>query len=546
VQAKLDSVYGKNPPDYLRFQAGTPGAADPEQEQFVQTALGHLNQALQKTGETLVPVWHQDSKSTELWRVAADGSVRDPVLHIGRRKDGQIRIQGTSGMTRVGKTLPPGADPKEIASVAARIVLPRGYSEDWRSFCQEGRNKGMPGPCPKGEYEAAPAGPTSGPGGRFAIGQMLHPKADLVRPVASLPTVSEGFARAGAPVTVTAVHPNGMVQVQNQAGEKFTFAPGQFRQWGQPGQPGGPPAPAPPREPRLPRATAEEALDHINRVKADLTPANVAAVAGTLSRMTKKDVHALKRSLGIRAGGVKSALVQKVAHEATRRLSIREQHVREARKLGYTARDLDVTARQQRQTYNDLADQTTRLLSDARRQYTQLTDGGRLSRGMTAFRTGDYTQIPHFDQIAESLQRSYPELLPGDAQEGYERLYTMLAAGPPARMSYQQSLGNAVDELKAYGPRERQPRRARPVEEELPFAETTPVPASDPEHLFAILAAMIDHAGNPEMLDLLADLAHEGPEALATPDEDETPPDPAAQAKVADWLNEAARRKRSG
>jgi hypothetical protein len=292
------------------------------------------------------------------------------------------------------------------------------------------------------------------------------------------------------------------------------------------------------RPAKAPRATADEARAHIEQVKTNPTAEGVLAVAQTLSRMTVKDLTGLKKELGIRAGGNKSALAGKLAHEATRRLTIRQKAEREARALGASPRDLTITARAVRQAHNDVTDQVNGILGEARRQYTQFTDGGRLSRGMKAFRSGDWTEIPHFDQIAESLQSRYPDVLGQESQEGYERLFTLLGSGPPPRLSYEESYRMAIDQIKESGVQPAPARRRAVVEEPLPFAEDE---ASRDRNL-ALLDVLLENADNADLHSVVAEMAAEGEQPSAA-DEDDVPPSEEAQAASARLVSQLVKER---
>lgn len=276
---------------------------------------------------------------------------------------------------------------------------------------------------------------------------------------------------------------------------------------------------------KVPRATPEDARAHIKSVRANPTPQGVQNVARTLSRMTVKELTSLKKELGIRAGGNKSALTQKLAHEATRRLTVRQSAERQARAIGASPKDLAITARFVRQTHNEVADEVKSVLGEARRQFTQFTDGGRLTRGMKAFRGGDWTEIPHFDQIAASLQARYPDLLGQDEQDAPERLFTLLAGGPPPRMNYEESYRMAIDHLKESGMQAVPRRRAAVVEEPIPEG----IDSVSRDRNAALLEVLLENADNPSLCSVVEEMAVER-DSPAEVDEDDVPPSAEAQA----------------
>jgi hypothetical protein len=198
-----------------------------------------------------------------------------------------------------------------------------------------------------------------------------------------------------------------------------------------------------------------------------------AAAAALLSSMRVKDLHELKRRLGLRAGGRKSDLSRKIAERATAIVGDRERWAREARKAGVRPKDVFTTARFLRSHARQWAEQITDVIKDARRSYHAYT-GRQLTRNHPAFKSsaGDLTTLEHWDEIAQAVAGRYPGIF--DAAAGYEaggeesagqRLYDMIAAGTPEVKPRDDWMNEAIEHLRANAGR----RDFRPDQEELPF-----------------------------------------------------------------------------
>lgn len=208
------------------------------------------------------------------------------------------------------------------------------------------------------------------------------------------------------------------------------------------------------------RPTADEVRSHIERVRGAPTAAGVAGLAAALSRMTVSQLQAVKKELGLWAGGAKPELARKIAEQATRRLTEREHWAREARKAGVRPADLHATMRDVHRLGRDYVGSVASLVRDARRLYAADNPGKVLTRSHRAFRGGDMHQIAGFDTMSRTLAGRYPELLGAhgydhsdaydpDSGEAASRLYDFLNAGtpaPPARAdSYRQALEYLAD-----------------------------------------------------------------------------------------------------
>jgi hypothetical protein len=229
------------------------------------------------------------------------------------------------------------------------------------------------------------------------------------------------------------------------------------------------------------RPSVDDVRDRIERVRsAGATSKNMAKLVTSLSTLTVRQLTELKKSLGLRAGGRKSELARKVAEQATARLTVREHHVREARKEGYSVADLRAAARDVRQQTGAYVDSVRAMLKDTRATYAGLNPGKALTRAHRAFKGGDHSDIAGFDVLARTMAGRHPELLGAHgyehsgggydvhAHEAEQRLYDFLYAGPPKRPPPAEVYGHALDALRNAGPGPRS-RGRRTTDEEVPF-----------------------------------------------------------------------------
>jgi hypothetical protein len=291
------------------------------------------------------------------------------------------------------------------------------------------------------------------------------------------------------------------------------------------------------------RPTHEEAHKQISAVKANPTPEGVRHVADLLGKMTVKEINDVKRSLGIRAGGNKSALMAKLTHEATRRVTEKEHWTRQARAAGIKPPTLIHTAaRQMTQHANEAVRDIQGAVKRARKLYAHYTEGKLLTRSMRAFRDGDYSQIPHWDVITEGVVGDYPGLLGPtsgweDAYSGEtgneQKLFDLVAAGMPKLRKVADHYSDALDYLrgtKGHLPREEE-------EDAVPFAEGNSRMGINPARLWAIIEALLD-AGSQEQREALAEMASEQEDE---PDEDQGPVREESRKRVEAFLRARAR-----
>lgn len=284
--------------------------------------------------------------------------------------------------------------------------------------------------------------------------------------------------------------------------------------------------PAKDRPGRRERPTAEDARQAIQRVKEDgPTPSAVRQVAELLHSMKKEDIQGIKKELGLWAGGNKAQLAQKVADQATARISQRQQWAREARKAGVPQRDFFAAHAEIRRTQAEYVREVRSMLTQTRKLYAQQNGGVLLTRGHPAFRGGDPAGIRGFDEIAQVMADRFPGLLgahgyrgDGETDQAGRMLYDFLAAGSPPMPATDDTMRQALDYVASGGFSRRNSRTLFDAEP-IPFGDAGEMPdaedGADSEPLnydpVALLLAMLDaqEAGEGELADTLAEMAGE-------------------------------------
>lgn len=293
------------------------------------------------------------------------------------------------------------------------------------------------------------------------------------------------------------------------------------------------------------KPTVDEINDHISRLRADPTTEGVKDLAASLMQLSRVEIDSLKKSLGLRAGGAKAALAEKVAKQATARVSVREKFVREARQRGYKAGDLSWLAQRERQVHEEVRSRLVECLQSAREKHAHYNDGQRLTRSLKAFKGNDFTYLGHWDETTTSLQEQFPDVLGEDERDAMNRLYDLVNAGPPKRMAYEESYQLALEQMEQFGPPKKTgaKRKKQESEEPIPFARAGKPKPPVRADLDAILAALLDAAAeaDEERLAVLVEMLDE-PEEEA--DEDETTVDEAAAGRIADLVREMAATRR--
>ena len=315
---------------------------------------------------------------------------------------------------------------------------------------------------------------------------------------------------------------------------------------GQPPQPRKAKSPKVPAKPKAP--TVEEAHALIEEAGIQPDREKLVGLANSLSLMTVKDLHEVKKRLGLRAGGRKSELAAKISKLATARITEKEHFAREARKVGVRPQDLHRQMQERMHLHNMHAKQLREVVVQAYRRYPAFADGFRLTRSMRGFRNRDWNAVPGFDTLARSLAGSYPEVLGAhgyDADRGYdaneneaaEKLFELIEAGPAPLLSRREAYEGALDDLQRY----RGTRRSRDHEEEFTLyarqeAETSSLSS---EQAQAFVEAIRD-ASSPEELRELAELIQEMADADSPVPDDPAPINPEAAARVRAWLDRKA------
>jgi hypothetical protein len=297
-----------------------------------------------------------------------------------------------------------------------------------------------------------------------------------------------------------------------------------------------PPKPAKPKSP-----TIAEAHELIRQAGIEPTRDTLSNLAKNLAQMTVKDLQEVKKKLGLRAGGNKSALADKISRLATARVNEREHWARQARALGIRPADLHAAMTMRRTVHNESARQLREVVAEAYRQYPSVSKGKRLSRGMPGFRSRDPNAVPGFDVLARRLAGSYPEVLgahgysgdtgyDADATDAAEKLFELIEAGPAPLLRRSEAYDQAMDDLLR---RKNATGRGAMV----PFAREEMATMSE-ETARALLEA-IAHAGTPAELEALAELADDpelDADLLQDVDEDTAPVNHTAAMRVCQWL----------
>lgn len=79
--------------------------------------------------------------------------------------------------------------------------------------------------------------------------------------------------------------------------------------------------------------------------------------------------------------------------------------------------------------------------------------GKKISRTNEAFKTGDFTQLPRFDEVASQVANEHPGLFGGDERQNIEKLYELMKAGPQAKPSLQSFQQRSLDEFISSNPK---------------------------------------------------------------------------------------------
>lgn len=179
-------------------------------------------------------------------------------------------------------------------------------------------------------------------------------------------------------------------------------------------------------------------------------------LSATLASMTVKSIGELKKKIGVRAGGRKAEMIEKLVNKVEK---IGQQQTARFKKIaqanGVSWDRVQAFSSMERSSFNDHVELSNGILKEARQLYqhfnfdkTGPADQSlkRLDRGLKVFRDGgDHTMLPHWDQVAESLALKYPEVFGDETPE--EVLFDMVAGGPQKRMNRVESYKLAMESL---------------------------------------------------------------------------------------------------
>ncbi len=269
--------------------------------------------------------------------------------------------------------------------------------------------------------------------------------------------------------------------------------------------------------PGQPPLSVADLHDKITSVRNAPTAEAVAEIASHIRQLSPSDVKSLQKKLGVKVGGAKSKIADRLAKLATERVSQREQHVREARKKGIHPADLHAQARANREVHETHREQVAYALKLAQDNYAHHNNGSKLSHNLSQFRSGkqDYNELPSWDVVTRTVKNDNPSLFHGDDIDAMEQLFNMVAEGPPKRMSLDEAYEKAIEELEGGA--------TPPTDDEsVPFARYPREPGKNARD---ILALMLKHADNPAMLAELEEMLYE--------EEEEEPEAPAPYSRGA-------------
>lgn len=173
-------------------------------------------------------------------------------------------------------------------------------------------------------------------------------------------------------------------------------------------------------------------------------------LASTLQKMTVKSIDELKKQLGMRAGGTKADKIAKLVDKVEKvGQSTAERFKAIARHRGISWDRVERQSAAEREVFNEHVDLVNQILKEARRMYSQLNQQQgykqrRLDRSLKVFtHGGDWTELPSFDMVAESMAAKYPEVFGQGTPE--EVLWDLVAGGAQKRMTREESYRSVLD-----------------------------------------------------------------------------------------------------
>ena len=196
----------------------------------------------------------------------------------------------------------------------------------------------------------------------------------------------------------------------------------------------------------------QAAHEHVRKLTAAphaVTPKDITSAAHALKFLTKAELNDLKKEYGLRAGGKKEVMVERIVTAAKRSLRLGQQWERRARIAGIDHRAMKDRAREIRTASASYVNDAGKAIKETRALYKALT-GKALTSRHPAFESGDHTSLEKFALVARTIAGRYPHLLGNPDDDGArQNLFDLLVSGSPALPSRAKAYQQAFDALVA-------------------------------------------------------------------------------------------------
>jgi len=194
------------------------------------------------------------------------------------------------------------------------------------------------------------------------------------------------------------------------------------------------------------RQSAATQLNTILASPHNATPKHTADMVRLLKNLSTDEIHALKKQHGLRVGGKKAELAQKLTQAAQRILTQKQEYERQARIKGVPPAYVTGLAKQNYKLAAGYVREARQLIWAARDNYESMT--GKKMRIMRANGRMDPSSIPELELIARGLKGEYPGFLnpESDDTENARVLFDLLLTGGPKLPDREQLYKDAIEQ----------------------------------------------------------------------------------------------------
>lgn len=196
------------------------------------------------------------------------------------------------------------------------------------------------------------------------------------------------------------------------------------------------------------RTSAKEKLQSILASPHTSTPKHAAEMVRLLKHLSTDEITALKKQYGLRTGGKKAGLAERLTQEARRILTQQQHYEREARSKGLPPAYVTGLAKQNYKLHAGYVKEARNLIWAARDYYESMT--GKKLRIMRAAGRMDQSSIPELELIARGLKTQFPGILNPEADdtENASALWDLLVTGGPKMPDREGLYKQAIEQVE--------------------------------------------------------------------------------------------------